>query len=433
MPRTTERNTNFPSLAPEESLAALVDQPGTIWLDSGMGSGRWGEKSFLASQPVGEINLHNGRLTIRGNGQAKTRKGDIFGAFAELDKVAAIPSLYAIGYISYEATLPLIGLRSSVDDALPCLRFYVYDALAQVKASINIPEFNSGARDIAADERPVTCTWPKNDYLDRVAQVKEHIREGDIYQANFTCRYEVESDEHPVSVYRRLRQSSPAPYAAYANFGDYHILSASPERMLYRDGRLLTTSPIKGTIRRGSNAFEESRNTQLLLGSEKDRAEHLMIVDLERNDLGKIAEVGSVQVDSLYRPELYGPVIHLVSDISARVGVGMPISAILSALLPGGSITGAPKRRAVEIIQELEAAPRGIYTGCIGYIHGSVADFNIAIRTLVHQNGRYTASAGGGIVADSSPEAEYEEMLLKASSMFRALGIKKWEVTCLST
>lgn len=159
--------------------------------------------------------------------------------------------------------------------------------------------------------------------------------------------------------------------------------------------------------------------------------ELLMIIDLERNDLGRIAEVGSVIVDPLFRTEEYRSLIHLVSDVSAKVRHGTLTSQVLEAILPGGSITGAPKLRAIAILQELESVPRGVYTGCIGYVRPGQTEFNLAIRTMVHQNGMYQLHAGGGIVADSAPEAEYQEMMLKASNMLRAVGLEEKGLECL--
>jgi para-aminobenzoate synthetase component 1 len=224
----------------------------------------------------------------------------------------------------------------------------------------------------------------------------------------------------------RLRQLNPAPYSAYIDFGEYQVLSSSPERMLYCcDGRV-HSSPIKGTIARGSTESETAANLERLVQSEKDRAELLMIVDLVRNDLGKVARIGSVNVDRLFRPQVYSSVIHLMADISAERRPGVGLEQLLAALLPGGSITGAPKRRAVEIIDALEVTPRSVYTGCIGYVKGGAVDLNIAIRTMVRYAGVYHIHAGGGIVADSRPETEYDEMLLKAANLFKCLGVKSW-------
>ncbi|MFQ5453597.1 MAG: chorismate-binding protein, partial [Candidatus Zixiibacteriota bacterium] len=197
------------------------------------------------------------------------------------------------------------------------------------------------------------------------------------------------------------------------------------ERMFKKNSRIITTSPLKGTIALGNNSFEKARNLNRLLQSEKDKAELLMIVDLERNDLGKIAKTGTVKVDRLLKPEMYSSLIHLVSDISAELKPDIEMNDILRALLPGGSITGAPKKRAVEIINRMENQPRTVYTGCIGYIYENDADFNIAIRTIIHKDSTYFIHAGSGIVADSDPETEYAEMLLKAKNMFKSLGVEQ--------
>ncbi|MCX6834720.1 MAG: anthranilate synthase component I family protein, partial [candidate division Zixibacteria bacterium] len=261
----------------------------------------------------------------------------------------------------------------------------------------------------------------RDEYLARVDRVKWHIREGDIYQANFTCRFDGRCRLDPFVAYLRLRRLNPCFYGAYLDFGDYQILSSSPERMFHWHDDRITSSPIKGTIARGMTSAETDRNLQKLLHSEKDRAELLMIVDLIRNDLGRFASTGSVVVENLYRPELLSSLIHLVADVSARTRSGCALNDVFKSMLPGGSVTGAPKRRAVEILRELEATPRWVYTGAIGYVGGGRADFSVAIRTMIHENNCYHIHAGGGIVADSQPEAEYEEMLLKARNLFASI------------
>jgi para-aminobenzoate synthetase component 1 len=266
-------------------------------------------------------------------------------------------------------------------------------------------------------------TLPRDEYLHRVSRIKHHIHEGDIYQANLTSRFDCSSPLGPFSAYLRLRRLNPCWYGAYLNFGDYQVLSSSPERMFRWEADRIVSSPIKGTIALGGDAAETEHNLQTLLHSAKDRAELLMIVDLVRNDLGRIAQIGSVAVDNLCRPEIHSSLIHLVADVSARPDLDCGLPEIVHSLLPGGSITGAPKKRAVEILQQLETTPRSVYTGCIGHVGGGIADFNIAIRTMVHQNDAYRIHAGGGIVADSDPAAEYDEMRLKAHNLFRALGI----------
>ena len=228
---------------------------------------------------------------------------------------------------------------------------------------------------------------------------------------------------------RRPPRSTLFPYttlfrSAYLNFGNYQILSSSPERIFTTQKNRITTCPIKGTIELGKNESEQQTNLNKLLNSEKDKAELLMIVDLMRNDLGRIAQTGTVSVDSLFKPEIYSSLIHLVSDISATLKDNITFEDIINALIPGGSITGAPKKRAVEIINDLEEFPRFVYTGSIGYMTKEKADFNIAIRTIYYYNNIYYIHAGGGIVADSNPKDEYNEMLLKAKNLFKAVGLQ---------
>ena len=216
-----------------------------------------------------------------------------------------------------------------------------------------------------------------------------------------------------------MRQLSPTPFAAYLNLPWAHVLSASPERFLQlRDGQV-STRPIKGTRRRDTDAVRDAILKQELAASAKDRAENLMIVDLLRNDLGKVCQPGSIQVPELFAIESYANVHHLVSSIRGRLAPGQDALSLLRACFPGGSITGAPKRRAMQVIGELETTPRGIYCGSIGYIghHGDM-DGNIAIRTLTWQAGHATFNAGGGIVADSDAASEYQECRTKAAPMF---------------
>jgi len=408
---------------PADLFPALSDSRGSVWLDSSLTRGEWGKTSLIATEPVAELVLSD--------------DNDRF--FQELDRVAQDPQLTAIGFIGYEAALPFVGLNAShASGRIPSAHFFVYDRVIRYdhftcgyddpdRVAELTEQIESGAlaedsgSTAPPDIRPVIS---RAEYLKAVERIKWHIHEGDIYQANFTCRFDVGCGSAPFEVYQRLRRLNPCPYGAYLNFGDYQVLSSSPERMFRLENDYITSSPIKGTIKRGHNKAEENHNLERLLNSEKDRAELLMIVDLVRNDLGKIARTGTVTVDSLFRADVYSSLIHLMSDISARLNPGVAFTDILRALLPGGSITGAPKRRAVEIISELESGPRSVYTGCIGYLGAGRADFNIAIRTIAHVEGTYHIHAGGGIVADSVPEREFDEMQLKALNLFRAVGVE---------
>ncbi len=380
---------------------------------------------------------------VRRAGQA-TRRLTGGGCLETIMRLIDESGLFSVGYISYEAALEFVAPELQPRQAqIPEMRFFLYDSVLKMDHETGrITATNPRADDYADALTEVAATegaekppseqsvrmMPREHYIEAVRQIKHHIHEGDIYQANFTNRIEVESSENPFAVYRRLRQLNSAPYSAYLNFGDYQILSSSPERMFLRTGDTITTGPIKGTIARGANLEEDTENRRLLLSSEKDRAELLMIVDLARNDLGRVAKVGSVRVDELFRPELYSSVIHLVSDITAEIRDDVSTFDMIRALLPGGSITGAPKKRACEIINKLELTPRSVYTGSMGYIHGDRADFNIAIRTMVHRSGCYNVHAGGGIVADSDPGAEYAEMMLKARNMLVALGVPEEKI-----
>ena len=260
-------------------------------------------------------------------------------------------------------------------------------------------------------------------YLDRVARVKEYIAAGDVYQVNFSQRFEAATADDPYAIYQRLRTLSPAPFGAYLDAGEFQILSSSPELFLRLDrhGRVLTR-PIKGTRPRGKTAAEDQQLAAELSGSEKDHAELLMIVDLERNDLGRVCRYGSIQVEERARIEAHPTVFHLVSTISGQLRDDADIFDCLRSMLPGGSITGAPKVRAMQIIDELESCRRHVYTGSLGYLgFDGTCDLNIAIRTILCRKGGASYHVGGGVVADSDPESEYQETLTKGRAMRAAL------------
>ncbi len=260
------------------------------------------------------------------------------------------------------------------------------------------------------------------DYEGRVASIIGHIRAGDIYQANFTGRHLANRPRgsHPSAFWTALREASPAPFAAWLSCdGRYAIAGASPERFIRLEpsGRI-ETRPIKGTRPRGLGAAEDARLRLELQTSGKDRAENLMIVDLMRNDIGRVAEIGSVAVDELCAVESFASVHHLVSSVTGRLRAGLGAPDLLRAALPGGSITGAPKIRAMQIIDRLEAARRGPYCGAIAWIgFDGAMDSSITIRTLTITETLLIAQAGGGIVADSDPAAEYDEMMVKIAPL----------------
>ncbi len=256
-----------------------------------------------------------------------------------------------------------------------------------------------------------------------VSRIRDYIAAGDVYQVNLSQRFHAPFAGSALALYRRLRARNPAPFGAYLEFADAQVASISPERFLRLDTtRAVEARPIKGTRPRGTTPAKDAALARELLESEKDRAENVMIVDLLRNDLGKVCRPGSVRVPKLFALESHPTVHHLVSTVTGELVEGADAFDLLRAAFPGGSVTGAPKIRAMQIIAELERAPRGLYCGAIGYISTTGAmDFNIPIRTIVLRAGSATFHAGAGIVWDSEPRAEYDETLAKARTMIEAL------------
>ena len=280
------------------------------------------------------------------------------------------------------------------------------------------------------EEKTVYCESPvkvisnfkKEEYLKAVEDVIHYITEGDIYIANLTQQLCIKSSRLPYEAFLRLRENNPSPFGGYFNYGNFQVICASPERFLsMREGHVITR-PIKGTRKRGKTPREDDMLRRELMDSQKDKSELLMIVDLERNDLNRVCIPGSVQVSELFAVEEYATVFHLVSTIEGDLLEGKTAVDLLRAAFPGGSITGAPKLRAIEIIDELEHGRRNLYTGSIGYLtlDGS-CDLNIVIRTALYQNGCYYLGVGGGITCESEPEFEYEETLQKAKAILEAL------------
>ena len=261
-------------------------------------------------------------------------------------------------------------------------------------------------------------------FLGSVRQALEYIGAGDVYQANLSrgWRGRAASPVNPVAIYKRLRATNPSPFAALLRYGDFALLSSSPERLVSIRGNTVCTRPIAGTRPRGATPQADAALLRSLLGNEKERAEHVMLIDLGRNDLGRVCAGGSVRVDEYMSVETYAHVHHIVSNVSGRLRSEVSPIDVIRALFPGGTITGCPKVRCMEIIAQLEGVGRGAYTGSIGYLNrdGS-CDLNILIRTITARNGEFKFRAGAGIVADSIPEQELAETRAKAEGMLRAL------------
>ena len=377
-----------------------------VWLDTAAGQGL----SLLAADPYRVIRAKGRQVEIITSTGTRHLDANPFDALnAELAQSHGT----AIGYFGYDLKNFVEELPAkAVDDlGLPDLWFGFYDALVMVESETDI----SPSASMPATGYPSNFT--RESYLQAVRRAKEYIAAGDIYQVNLSQRFQCPVDAPAPAVYLALRAANPAPYCAYLDIGDAQILSSSPECFLKLEGRQVITRPIKGTRPRAVDPAE-------LLASPKDNAELLMITDLERNDLGRVCEFGSVHVPELVRVESFATVHHLVATVAGMLRREVSHVDCVRACFPGGSITGAPKIRAMEIIDELEPHARGIYTGAIGYFGADGrSHFNIAIRTAVYQpGGRLTFQAGGGIVADSDPDAEYDETLAKAQGIFNALN-----------
>lgn len=268
----------------------------------------------------------------------------------------------------------------------------------------------------------VLPNFAKDEYKQAVDRMIRYIIEGDIYIVNMTQQLTVKSDKVPLDVFYDLRENNPSPFGGYFDYGDFQIVCASPERFLKMQKGHVNTRPIKGTRKRGETPEEDMLMRTELENSEKDKSELLMIVDLERNDLNRVCNPGSVKVTELFTVEEYATVFHLVSDIEGDLEESKNVMDLLEAAFPGGSITGAPKYRAMEIIDEMENNKRNLYTGSIGYLTlDGDCDFNIVIRTALHIDGKYYLGVGGGITAESDLEFEYEETLQKAKAVLQAM------------
>jgi anthranilate synthase component 1 len=262
-------------------------------------------------------------------------------------------------------------------------------------------------------------------YLEQVSRARDYIYEGDIFQANLSRRWSAElaADATPTGLYARLRRANPAPFAGLVLHGDSAVISSSPERLVSVTGRRVDTRPIAGTRPRGADPARDAALIRELIENPKERAEHVMLLDMERNDLGRLAEPGSVKVDELMVVESYTHVHHIVSNVCAQLREGITPAQVIRAVFPGGTITGCPKVRCMQIIAELEQASREAYTGAMGWLNlDGDMDLNILIRTLVQKGRRLEFRAGAGIVADSVPERELEETRAKARGLARALG-----------
>lgn len=442
---------------PASAVFRLVaKEPGCAFLDSSLVNelGRW---SILGLRPYKTlVKEQDGTLTeddvSRRDTDFETRLGEFLKQNRDENETELPIVSGAIGYFSYDYGREHMGVPSTEQDVepIPQARVVFYDLLliedcrekrvwlsacgqtedaeallARFRRNIERGmEKGFPALPDAHATKPITVrpNFEKEEYKAAVDRMIRYIIEGDIYIANMTQRLDVVSDREPLAVFEHLRTHNPSPFGGYLDCGDHQIICASPERFLrLRDG-VVETRPIKGTRKRGETPEEDEALRRELEQSEKDKSELLMIVDLERNDLNRVCRPGSVEVTELFTVETYATVFHLVSNIRGELAQGSDVTDLLRAAFPGGSITGAPKYRAMEIIDELEHGKRGLYTGSIGYLTlDGECDLNIVIRTALHRDGRYHLGVGGGITSESDLEFEYEETLQKAKAVLEAL------------
>jgi anthranilate synthase component 1 len=451
-------------------LRLAASEPACFLLESVEGGEKIGRYTFIGIRPYRTITAEGSWLSITEHGKTRKEQGDIFATLKDAlsgQTPARLPGLPpftagAVGFFSYDVVrqiekLPVLAKKElQMPDA--CLMFFdevlAFDHVRKEMLLIITADVTSSKPELAyADAlkrlgqlakrlaRPlprlsarqvrgklrVEARTPKRAYLKAVARAKEYIRAGDIFQVVLSQRFDVTPGVDPFSVYRSLRIVNPSPYMYFLRFGlkkqgDTHIVGSSPEMLVRVQGRQVDYRPIAGTRPRSQDEEQDRRVGEELLKDEKERAEHVMLVDLGRNDVGRVSEYGSVRVKELMRIERYSHVMHIVSAIEGTLRAGLGALDAFRACFPAGTLSGAPKIRAMEIIEELEPARRGIYGGSVLY-----ADFSgnldscIAIRTLLMQGKKGHVQAGGGIVADSVPEAEFEECINKASAVMRAI------------
>jgi anthranilate synthase component I len=442
-------------------------------LESVRGGEKWGRYTFLGTEPALVVRARGNRMDLIRPGRAiEARQVDNpFEALrAEVQRLRApeIPGLPrffggAVGFLAYDIVRcfePRIPASVHDDLGIPDLYMMftdtvlVFDNVRQslkLIASVPVAEFDSTRiayqsaqakidetiarlRQAAVapcletpaagnGELQITSNQTREGYMAMVEAAKEYIAAGDIIQVVPSQRFEAPLTVHPFNLYRSLRTINPSPYMFYVRLGDMTLVGASPETMVRVEGREVTLRPIAGTRPRGASEAEDLALERELLADPKEIAEHVMLVDLGRNDVGRVANIGSVKVTELMTVERYSHVMHIVSNVVGELQEGYDAFDAFRATFPQGTVSGAPKIRAMEIIDELEPVRRGVYAGAVGYFsYTGNTDTAIALRTLVVKGGRVYIQAGGGVVADSDPGAEFEESVNKARAMIRALG-----------
>ncbi|USK33978.1 anthranilate synthase component I [Bacillus sp. F19] len=431
-------------------------------------SGRGGRYSIAGLKPAAIVRGKDSVLTIQSNDTEEERNGNLLDTFRDWFsayksvKDEELPDFQggAIGFFSYDCVRYFEKLEQHSEDDLetPDLFFLLFDDLAvydhQMREVWFIThyrqdnEVEEAKRRIAEMERSWTevrsepfthkpaapegealqGAFTKESFMEAVEKIKEYIESGDVFQVNLSVRQTQPLGVHPLKIYETLRELNPSPYMAYLELKDFQIVSGSPELLVKIDGEKASTRPIAGTRSRGENEKEDTKLADELIQNEKERAEHVMLVDLERNDLGRVCKYGSVDVNEFMVIEKYSHVMHIVSNVQGILAEGKDYIDVFKGVFPGGTITGAPKIRTMEIIEELEPSRRGIYTGSIGWIgYNGDMELNIVIRTLLAKDGHAYIQSGAGIVIDSNPKHEYKESLKKAQALLRAKELSEEE------
>ena len=447
-----------PHLDPIGLTSGLLDTDYPVLLDSALVRPGLGRYSYVTADPLVVVRSKGRRVEVVEHGTVTRTEDNPFLVLKRLlshfstNRREDGPPFQggAIGYFGYEMGGLLERLPgTAVDDlALPDMSVAFYDWVIAFDHAIGrswlvTTKFSKEGRaqwvrdriakglvsSAPTNEPSTTATelrsnFTREEYVEAVKRVKKYIVAGDIYQANISQRFEANVDTDAWTLYQSLRNTAPAPFGAYLGFPGFSVLSASPEQFLRVEHGFVETRPMKGTRPRGATNEDDNRLARELAASEKDRAENIMIVDLLRNDIGRVCVPGTIRAPELFTVENYPNVHQLVSSVTGRLLPEHDAVDLLKACFPGGSVTGAPKIRAMEIIDEIEPVQRGVYCGAIGYIgfDGSM-QLSIPIRTMVAKGQRVYLQVGGGIVADSDPEAEYQETLDKARGGLEALGI----------
>ncbi|MBM3246782.1 MAG: aminodeoxychorismate synthase component I [Candidatus Omnitrophica bacterium] len=437
-------------------FAALKNERYCFFLDSSLNTAGLGRYSFLGIEPFyilktrGKSPFTRLREVISRYQIALPKNGFPFlgGAVGYLsydlglileEKVKALPkqgglaipdcffgfynTALCIDHLKDELHIFCVGFPEAKAHLAKALCERNFKKIYRLLSNVNPRQNFSAAAQSQAPEAPgqLNSNFSREEYLAAVKKAKDYIRRGDIYQVNLSQQFTAKSALSGLEIYRRLRQLSPSSFGSYFDAGEFQILSSSPESFLRLQDGIVTTRPMKGTRPRAKDKRKDSRLRQELLKSAKDRAELTMIVDLERNDLGRVCNYDSVKVTRLRQMEQYNTVFQTTATVCGRLHKNRDRVDLLRACFPGGSITGCPKIRAMEIIEELEPVRRNVYTGCLGYLSfGGDMDFNILIRTILKKENQLYFGVGGGIVADSRPEDEYTETLVKARAMVEA-------------